>query len=103
MSNNVKVLPSQVQLVSLKQPFPCLTRALPSIDNVTFSVLYTHAQTVCFFLQKYKYAKLCALQNIFTLLKKLPSLAFMSIFSLEAFRPGFRPRFPLSLRSYVYQ
>lgn len=28
-----------------------------------------------------------------------PSLAFISIFSLDALRPGFRPRFPLSLRS----
>ena len=28
-----------------------------------------------------------------------PNLAFISIFSVEALRPGLRPRFPLSLRS----
>lgn len=33
----------------------------------------------------------------------LPSLAFISIFSLDALRPGFRPRFPLSLRSWSFE
>lgn len=96
---------SQVQHVDSKQLFHDQTQALPSIGIEVSYELDILWRFVGFVLEQNKIIghSFCTMYAICMLMieneEKLPSLAFMSIFSLDAFLPGFLPRLPLSFRS----